>query len=155
MRPVASLLLGAFLIRVGLSLASPTPASGADVTTFDHLKCYKLAYSKKKGVVWTPNDHAMNALTLTPLIPVFGTESGCQLLPKKNPHPTEICTPVDKQPRQGNAGPMLTDNYLCYKVSCPAGDDSTLFIGDQFGSGQAIVKHKSKTRRLCVPEAQS
>ena len=154
MRPVVSLLLGAFLICVGLSLASPPPASAAEPIPFDHLKCYKLAYSKKKGVVWTPNAHAKDALTLTPAISVFGTESGCQLLPKKNPHPTEICTPVDKEPRQGT-GPLLTDSYLCYMISCPAGDDSTLSIGDQFGSGQAIVKHKSKTRRLCVPEAQA
>jgi hypothetical protein len=154
MKPVVSLLLGAFLIRVGLSLASPTPASAAVISTFDHLKCYKLAFSKKKGLVWTPNAHAKDALTLTPAISIFGTETGCQLLPKKNPHPTEICTPVDKQPRQGS-GPGLSDSYLCYMMSCPAGDDSTLFIGDQFGSGQAIVKHKSKTRRLCVPEAES
>ena len=154
MRRFVALLLGAFLIRVGLSLASPMPALAANVPSFDHLKCYKLAYSKKKGAAWAPNAHAKDALTLTPAIPIFGAESGCQLLPKKNPHPTEICTPVDKQPRQGS-GPALIDSYLCYMMSCPAGDDSTLFIGDQFGSGHAIVKHKSKTRRLCVPEAES
>ena len=114
---------------------------------------YKLAYSKKQGATWTFNAHAKDALTLTSNLPLFGTETGCQLLPKKNPHPTEICTPVDKQPRQGT-GPALSDNYLCYTVSCPAGTDLTLSIGDQFGSGQAIVKRKPKTHRICVPESE-
>jgi len=143
-------LLGASSLAVCLLIVSP-PMTSAGTLSFDHLRCFKLAYSKKQGASWTPNAHASDTLTLTPEIPPFATDTGCRLLPKKKPHPIEICTPVDKAPRQGT-GPELGVNYLCYMASCTAGTDTTLSIADQFGSGQAIVKAKNKTRRLCVPE---
>lgn len=152
MRKILLSLLALSSIGLGWMSFSSTPAPAAIVTTFDHLKCYKLAYSKKKGVVWTSNSHALDSLTLSPIATTtFNVESGCELLPRKAPRPKELCTPVDKQPRQTPDGTVLANNYLCYSMRCPVADDLTLAISDQFGSGEAIVKRKGKMRRLCVP----
>jgi len=152
MRKILLSLLALSLIALGWVSVSSTQAPAAIVTSFDHLKCYKLAYSKKKGVVWTSNTHALDELTLSPIAtPTLDVESGCELLPRKAPRPKELCTPVDKQPRQTPDGTVLANNYLCYSMRCPVEDDVTLAISDQFGSGEAIAKRKVKMRRLCVP----
>jgi hypothetical protein len=153
MRKTLLSLLALSVIGLVWMTVSSTPAPAETVTSFDHLKCYKLAYSKKKDAVWTPIAHAKDALTLTPITTLSGfkVETGCELLPRKSPRPRELCTPVDKQPRQPPGGTGLSNDLLCYAMRCPVDDDFNLAISDQFGSGQAIVKRNVKMRRICVP----
>jgi len=124
------------------------PAADAQLL-YDHLKCYQLAVRKGQ---WTANGHALDQLTLTPLqAPPFEPEPGCILLPKGKPKPAELCVPVDKQPRQDPSGAGLADDWLCYRIKCPPGQDISVSIFDQFGSGSPVVKRKPVRRKLCVP----
>jgi hypothetical protein len=118
----------------------------------DHLKCYKLTVSDH--FPWTANAHSHDALTLTPsVISSFASESGCQLLPTKNPRPIQACVRVTKAPSQAPHGQVLFNDFLCFRARCPAeAADTQLPAADnQFGTGQPLAKRKTGERILCVP----
>jgi len=145
---LAAALAGFYLISAP---AIAPPAYGGN--ELDHLKCYELD-TDDDDFPWSPNTHAKDALTLTPpSISPFAKESGCKLLPRKNPKPTAVCIRVSKVPQQSPIGQSLDNDYLCFRAVCPAEKANTqLFVTEnQFGNGQPLVKRRTTTRTLCVP----
>ncbi|MEW6273068.1 MAG: hypothetical protein AB1689_27635 [Thermodesulfobacteriota bacterium] len=116
---------------------------------FDHLKCHRIGVAARDVQV---DGHALDPLTLTPFqVPPFEVEEGCRLQPARNPRPTHVCVPVDKQPRSGPLGSPLASDYLLYRLRCTGDADFEAGFVDQFVRGTVTVRGKTSTRLLLVP----
>lgn len=146
MRSVCTAALAAVLVTTTVGLA------GAQTGIPNHLECFPL---QVKGKQWVVDEHAFDAFTVRPILPALGLDRGCELLPKKNPRPKEICVPAEKAPHSGSFGSGLSEEaMLCYAARCDAGlTDQALAVAGPFGSGSSIVRSKQRNRRLCVPAA--
>ncbi len=108
----------------------------------DHLKCYKVTDPLAlKGIV------DLNS-------PQFGLEAGCKI--KKA---TKFCVPATKTVKSAHVGKTtivpvpiggqeLSDDYICYSISCPKPVPPDTAVVDQFG--RRTLK-KFKAFELCGP----
>ncbi len=130
------------------------PTAGDAQQLLDHLKCYKI---KDVKVVGDDGRQIEGLVDLTALQdPPFSFEPGCALKVKAK----EFCIPVAKTPKQFNVpgtgveGHDILDDFLCYKLRCPAPDDGgalppdSLLVIDQFARREV---RKFKTVKLCAP----
>ncbi len=121
--------------------------SRASAQVADHLKCYKV-----KDLRAQTNIHF--TLTLTPTMPPFTVETGCQVQSAAR----NVCIPVVKSsvsppPFPAPAG-APAQVYTCYNMRCPREQNVNFNIQDQIGgSGSLLVKRRSGKRQLCVPTA--
>jgi hypothetical protein len=113
----------------------------------DHLKCYKVKDGQKF------KSATIDFVTL--FDPPFGPESGCVIKPGKA---KKFCTPGTKTvtatdgPQVDAPGPPIANEFLCYKLKCPAktGPD----LNDRFDQFGARPLTKLKTAEICTPVSQ-
>jgi len=120
-------------------------SSAGTVTQPDHLKCYRIA------------DPFINPDVLNLESPQFGIEQGCQV----KGHAVQFCVPVCKTivgpvpPPTGTgfqATSPLTDDELCYFVSCPTSNaPRKLGVIDQFAARPVTV---GAADLICAPAAK-
>lgn len=115
----------------------------------DDLECYELRVTRGQ---WTADlGNASQPLVLTPFAPPFTVETGCRLVPSRNPRPRQVCVPSSVSPSQAPAGQALSNLYACYKMRCPREADLDLAFTTQFGAGTRSVHRSTGYRRVCVP----
>jgi hypothetical protein len=126
-------------VFVGVSLVAVSSES-APTPPVDHLKCYQV----------TQDTNPREKATVNLNNAQFGLEEGCTLITKA----PLFCAPTQKfiDPPSTEQGPILTSDYLCYKVKCPTRDKKNILVDDQFGTRQITVED---ARLLCTPTVKS
>jgi len=142
MKRIALSLLIAGLLGLGGGARAAEDAAG----DLDHLVCYKM-----KDPLSTPARFDL----LARLQPEF-SRAGCELvLDHDDEVRSEFCVPASKrnvvapQHDPDLAGASLADDYVCYRIECPAAAKPPhKIVTDQFGSRHAGF---GQPQRICVP----
>jgi hypothetical protein len=128
------------------AIAAAATFVGAQPASFDHLACYQIKDSVRRGSA---------SADLVPGTPPFLAALGCKIaLPAR-----EYCTRVAKEnldpPPVGNVDADEPGDYFCYKVACPRAADlrgASVTSADQFGARSIFLR---KPTRLCVPASRA
>lgn len=130
----------------GVSLALVLVLAGpAAAQVPDHLQCFKI---KDASLVLKGTVDLTNPLT-GPLSPCKISKAAlyCRGTVKSNPNVFNIITPITPLPY---SGAPVSEDRICYKVSCPKVDPPTpdQLVTDQFGQHNLT---KLKTGMVCTP----
>lgn len=132
-------------LLAALGLVAVVGATQAMAQPFDHLACTRVR--DLRGAPAPP------LLTLTPQQVEFLASTGCKVS-GRFARAKEICYPANKSPSNPPGGLDLSgQDFLCYKVRCQnnGGQQTSLQVTDQFGSGEVVANQRHVGRTLCVP----
>lgn len=141
-RLVITASLAVLLCFIGIGAAAAEDASG----DLDHLVCYRMKDSMSAPARFD---------LLARLQPQF-SRAGCELvLDKDDEANAQFCVPASKRnvtaaDHDPNiAGAPLSDDYVCYRIECPAGArPPDHVVADQFGTRSARF---GQPKTICVP----
>jgi hypothetical protein len=117
-------------------------AQGTVIFEQDHLKCYRVMKDRNPA-----GRHEVALLNRQ-----FGEEK-CKVSNKAS----YLCTPTDKLAVDGNqidddprgfAIDSITDDYLCYRLSCQNPVEREVIVDDQFGQRGLVIR---QAQLLCTP----